>query len=331
MAGNKNIAGSGGVPSDPFFQRGAGRFAPSPTGRMHLGNVFAALMSWLSARRGGKRWILRIEDLDPQRSRMEYARQIEDDLHWLGLDWDEGGLDGRGPHGPYCQSGRGRIYESVLERLRATGLTYGCTCTRADIMATQAPHQSDGRVIYGGRCRPAQMPHHGPEPDAPHSVRLWVPDRDIRFTDGVYGPQCVNLTDHCGDFVVRRADGAWAYQLAVVADDALMGVTEVVRGCDLLLSAAQQIYLYELLGYEAPQFIHVPLICNAAGLRLSKRDSSLSMEQLRRRFGPREIIGLCAHMAGLISDSAPCSPDELVALFSPAVFSSTVRSITVPD
>lgn len=331
MAGNKNIAESGGVPSDSFFQRGAGRFAPSPTGRMHLGNVFAALMSWLSARRGGKRWILRIEDLDPQRSRMEYARQIEDDLHWLGLDWDEGGLDGRGPHGPYCQSGRGRIYESVLERLRATGLTYGCTCTRADIMATQAPHQSDGRVIYGGRCRPAQMPHHGPEPDAPHSVRLWVPDRDIRFTDGVYGPQCVNLTDHCGDFVVRRADGAWAYQLAVVADDALMGVTEVVRGCDLLLSAAQQIYLYELLGYEAPQFIHVPLICNAAGLRLSKRDSSLSMEQLRRRFGPREIIGLCAHMAGLISDSAPCSPDELVALFSPAVFSSTVRSITVPD
>ncbi len=321
---------SGGLPSDSFFQRGAGRFAPSPTGRMHLGNVFAALISWLSARRGGKRWILRIEDLDPQRSRMEYARLIEDDLHWLGLDWDEGGVDGIGDSGPYCQSLRGPIYESMLERLRATGLTYGCVCTRADIMATQAPHQSDGRVIYGGRCRPASMPHHGPEPAGPHSVRLWVPDREIRFVDGVYGPQCVNLTSHCGDFVVRRADGAWAYQLAVVADDALMGVTEVVRGCDLLLSAAQQIYLYGLLGFDAPEFMHVPLICNEAGQRLSKRDSSLSMERLRETHGPRDIIGICAHMAGLIPEPAPCRPDELTGLFSPEVFAAR-KCLTAPS
>lgn len=314
------IRESGGSPSDSFFQEpGAGRFAPSPTGRMHLGNVFAALISWLSARSGGKRWILRIEDLDPQRSRREYARRIEDDLHWLGLDWDEGGLDDLGLRGPYSQSRRGEIYEEMLGRLRRTGLTYGCTCTRADIMATQAPHQSDGRVIYGGRCRPATMPHHGPEPDRPHAVRLYVPDRDIRFTDLVFGPQCVNLTQHCGDFVVRRADGAWAYQLAVVVDDALMGVTEVVRGCDLLLSTAQQLYLYELLGFRAPEFLHVPLVCNAEGLRLSKRDRGLSLEQLRGELTPGEIIGRCAHMAGLIDRPEACAPADLVGLFPAAL------------
>ncbi len=127
-----------------------GRFAPSPTGRMHLGNVFSAMVSWLSARSRGGGWVLRIEDLDPQRSRMEYARQIEDDLAWLGLDWDEGGVDGAGEAGPYCQSMRGAEYEAALERLMATGLLYRCRCTRADIMATQAPHQSDGRVVYVG-------------------------------------------------------------------------------------------------------------------------------------------------------------------------------------
>ena len=135
-----------------------GRYAPSPTGRMHLGNLFSALMSWLSVKSRGGRWILRIEDLDPQRSKPEFSRLIEDDLNWLGLDWDEGGMADRGPHGPYSQSLRGEIYAEYLARLDATGYTYPCTCTRADIMATQAPHQSDGRVIYGGRCRPATMP-----------------------------------------------------------------------------------------------------------------------------------------------------------------------------
>ncbi len=127
-----------------------GRFAPSPSGRMHLGNVFTALISWLSAKKSGGRWILRVEDLDPQRSRMEYARQIEDDLLWLGLDWDEGGIGGKGSNGPYLQSERGNVYEEALRRLTETGLTYPCYCTRADIMATQAPHETDGRVVYAG-------------------------------------------------------------------------------------------------------------------------------------------------------------------------------------
>lgn len=146
-----------------------GRFAPSPTGRMHLGNVFSALISWLSARSRGGRWLLRIEDLDPQRSHTEYAMQIEDDLRWLGLDWDEGGTADTGDAGPYRQSLRGELYAAALERLRATGLTYPCKCRRADIMATQAPHQSDGRVIYAGTCRPASMPCVSAEPPVPHS------------------------------------------------------------------------------------------------------------------------------------------------------------------
>lgn len=294
-----------------------GRFAPSPTGRMHFGNIFTAILSWLSARKTGGRWILRIEDLDPQRSRIEYARQIEADLRWLGLDWDEGGVDGIGSHGPYMQSLRGDIYSEILSRIESTGLTYSCTCTRADIMATQAPHQSDGRVIYKGTCRPAEIPAMRPVPIplTPHATRIYVPDNEITFTDIVYGRQQVNLARSCGDFILRRADGAWAYQLAVVVDDALMGVTEVVRGNDLLLSAAQQIYLYRLIGATAPSYAHLPLICNADMQRLSKRDQSLSMSELRNRHTPEEIIGRAAYLANLIPSYSPCSLNELVDLF----------------
>lgn len=296
-----------------------GRFAPSPTGRMHLGNVFAALISWLSARKEGGKWILRIEDLDPQRSRIDHARLIEDDLAWLGLDWDEGGVDGKGPNGPYCQSMRGEIYKEALEKLQATGLTYPCFCTRADIMATQAPHESDGRVVYAGTCRPSRLGGSFDEAtvDRPErAIRLFVPDKDMTFTDKLYGGQTVNLAAHCGDFVLRRADGAWAYQLAVVVDDALMGVTEVVRGSDLLLSSAQQIYLYDLLGYPAPQFAHVPLLCNEKGIRLSKRDSSLSMEELRKEYTPSHLIGQLAYIAGILPEPFPISARGLLPLFS---------------
>lgn len=295
-----------------------GRFAPSPTGRMHLGNVFSALLSWLSARSRGGKWLLRIEDLDPQRSRREHALQIEDDLRWLGLDWDEGGTEERGDNGPYCQSLRGEIYEDILRRLRATGMTYPCFCTRADLKATQAPHQSDGRVIYPGTCRPARFPAPWKEPGRSFSERIAVADSRIDFTDGVFGPQSVWLADHCGDFVLRRADGAWAYQLAVVADDALMGVTEVVRGSDLLLSAAQQIYLFRMLGYEPPRYLHVPLLCNSQGVRLSKRDKSLSLGELRQRYGsPEPVIGRLAFFAGLTETPAPVAASDLIIRFDP--------------
>lgn len=320
--------------------RPVGRFAPSPTGRMHLGNVFAALLSWLSVKKKGGKWILRIEDLDPQRSRTEYARLIEDDLQWLGLDWDEGGVDGKGPNGPYMQSLRHDYYLASLRRLEETGLTYPCYCTRADIMATQAPHESDGRVVYSGRCRPPRLRGMRPEDMAPtaqeeepkakkvRSTRLFVPDRVIEFTDRLYGRQSVNLASHCGDFILRRADGAWAYQLAVVTDDALMGVTEVVRGADLLLSSAQQIYLYDLLGREAPEFAHFPLLCNSDGMRLSKRDRSLSMEELRKEYSPQHLTGLLAWLAGILPEPFPISAEGLLPLFSwqaiPARHSITV-------
>ncbi|MDE6243754.1 MAG: tRNA glutamyl-Q(34) synthetase GluQRS, partial [Muribaculaceae bacterium] len=241
-----------------------------------------------------------------------YAKKIEEDLLWLGLEWDEGGLDDKGANGPYSQSRRSEIYYQYLAKL--SGHTYPCFCKRADIMATQAPHQSDGRIIYSGKCRPDSFP--APEATSPHSTRIVVPDRDIHFTDRMYGEQCVNLTQECGDFVVRRADGAFGYQLAVVIDDALMGITEVVRGSDLLLSAAQQIYIYELLGFAAPEFAHVPLLFSPeSDRRLSKRDASLSMEALRKNYSAEELIGMLANIAGLRSTPKPVSANELLEDF----------------
>jgi len=292
-----------------------GRFAPSPTGRMHLGNLFTALMSWLSVRSRGGRWILRIEDLDPQRSRIEYARTMEEDLLWLGLEWDEGGLENRGPSGPYLQSMRHDIYACFLERLRETGMTYPCRCTRAEIMATHAPHASDGRVIYPGTCRPDVLPCHTAIPDSPHATRLAVPDKEIAFTDRIFGQQSVNLARECGDFVLRRADGAWAYQLAVVVDDASMGVNEVMRGHDLLDSCAQQTYLYSLLGFDPPQWAHLPLICNSNGRRLSKRDPDLDMSALRRRNTPERLLGYLAWLGGIIPKPEPATLSSLLSLY----------------
>lgn len=291
---------------------------------MHLGNIFTALMSWLSVKSRGGEWLLRIEDLDAARSKPEFIRMIEDDLAWLGLYPDEGGTAGRGSAGPYLQSLREDFYRDALSRLMATGYTYPCSCTRAEILATQAPHQSDGRVIYGGRCRPARLPMH--EPWSPKScrcsVRLAVPDEEIRFCDGICGPQKFNLATECGDFIVRRADGAWAYQLAVVVDDALMGVTEVMRGRDLLLSAAQQIYLYRLLGLDPPEFAHVPLVCNGQGQRLSKRDRSMSMEELRKRYSAEELLGILGAMGGMLSEVRPVDLAELKSCYSPDLLAS---------
>lgn len=283
-----------------------GRFAPSPTGRMHLGNVFSALLSWLSARAQGGTWLLRIEDIDPQRSRLEYADMLMDDLQWLGLEWDGE---------PCWQSRRGDIYAHYLQQLTDAGLIYPCYCTRADILATQAPHESDGRVVYKGTCR--NLPPGSRK--GPAALRMKVPGEGrgiVTFTDGHYGTHTVDLTTQCGDFIVRRKDGAWAYQLAVVVDDALMGINEVVRGRDLLLSSPQQIYLAQQLGFTPPRFTHLPLLCNTAGQRLSKRDKSLDMGCLRQRFTPNQIIGLLAHAAGLQPTADAVSAQSLVKTFS---------------
>ena len=277
-----------------------GRFAPSPTGLMHLGNVFAALLSWLSAKQQGGEWRLRIEDLDPQRSRPEYAQQIMRDLEWLGLPWEGEVL---------YQSQRTDIYRQYMQQLQP--YTYPCTCTRNEILAAQAPHESDGRIVYPGTCRFRK----GTAPDERFATRLIVPDEMIQYNDGHYGTQAVNLATECGDFILRRSDGVFAYQLAVVVDDALSGVTEVVRGRDLLLSAAQQIYLYERLGWTPPTYCHHPLLVNAQGQRLCKRDKALELSAMRATLSAKQIIGQLAFAAGLIPEQQPISPEQLIQLF----------------
>lgn len=283
-----------------------------------MGNLFTALLSWLSVKSRGGVWVLRIEDLDPQRSRYEYGRLIEDDLMWLGLEWDEGGLDGKGAYGPYVQSERHGYYEKALEELVSRGLVYPCSCTRADILSTQAPHASDGRVVYNGRCRPRELP---PMPrvnidETGRALRIWTPDAVIKVRDTLAGEIKCNLALEWGDFMVRRADGAWSYQLAVVVDDALMGITEVVRGNDLIYSSAPQQYLAGLLSYTTPEWYHVPLVVNSDGIRLSKRDKGAAMDMLRLRFNPREIVGQLAFMAGLIPEYRPVTPSELLPIMN---------------
>lgn len=206
-----------------------GRFAPSPSGRLHLGNLACSLLAWLSARSQGGRIVLRIEDLDAERCPRKYADALEEDLRWLGLVWDEGGSSG-GPNGPYYQSECADIYTESYNKLEAQGLVYPCFCSRAQLHAASAPHTSDGNVIYPGTCRglTAEQIAEKRKKKAP-AYRLMVPDEDITFTDGCMGPHTENLLRDCGDFYLRRADGVFAYQLAVVVDDARMGVTEVYR------------------------------------------------------------------------------------------------------
>lgn len=292
-----------------------GRFAPSPSGRMHLGNAFCALLAWLSCRAAGGRMVLRIEDLDPQRSRPDYARQLMEDLLWLGLDWDEGGGKG-GPAPPYIQSQCGGIYARALAKLGHAGLLYPCFCSRAELHAAEAPHASDGQLLYSGRCRDLTFAQRqalrGTRRPA---IRLRVPPETVRFQDGCQGPQRQNLASACGDFILRRSDGVFAYQLAVVCDDARMGVTQVVRGLDLLPSTARQLYLYQQLGLPAPQFYHIPLLLAPDGRRLSKRDGDLDLGALRLHTSAPQLVGRLAWWAGLLPAPEPLAPADLVPLF----------------
>ena len=211
-----------------------GRFAPSPSGRMHLGNLFSALLAWLSVRSAGGVMVLRMEDLDPDRCRREYAGQLAGDLRWLGLDWDEG-YEAGGPHGPYLQSERTELYAAAFRSLEERGLIYPCFCTRAQRLAASAPHRSDGVVIYDGRCRRLSPQERSELARTRRPAwRVEVPEETVSFTDRIQGPFYQNLARDCGDFILRRSDGVYAYQLAVVCDDGDMGVTQVVRGRDLL-------------------------------------------------------------------------------------------------
>ncbi len=273
---------------------------------MHLGNLFTALLAWLSARADGGEFVLRIEDLDPDRSRAEYAEAIRDDLRWLGLDWDR--------EMP-LQSTQTPVYAEQFERLRKRGLIYPCFCTRNELHAASAPHASDGTLLYAGTCRnltPAQIASQTRKP----AWRIRVPEEIISFRDGVFGAVTQNLATACGDFILRRSDGVYAYQLAVVCDDALGGITQVVRGCDLLPSTPRQIWLGRELGFVQPAYYHVPLLVAPDGRRLSKRERDLDMEHLRRRYTPEQLTGRLAFLAGLRPKVSAVAPKELAHGFT---------------
>lgn len=293
-----------------------GRFAPSPSGRMHLGNVWCALLAWLSVRSQQGVMVLRIEDLDTGRCRPEYADRLMDDLRWLGLDWDEGPGAAQ-PDGPYYQSQCAPLYRRALEQVAGAARVYPCYCSRADLHAASAPHRADGTVLYAGRCRNldaeqrAQLEAAGRRP----ALRVTVPDRDVAFTDGLCGPMTQNLARECGDFLLRRSDGVFAYQLAVVTDDGRMDINQVVRGRDLLDSTPRQIWLQECLGLPRPAYYHTPLLCAPDGRRLSKREKDLDMGALRSRFSPRQLTGRLAALAGLVPPGTQCTPAELVDVF----------------
>lgn len=293
----------------------AGRFAPSPSGRMHLGNLLCAFLAWLSVRRKGGRMVLRIEDLDPGRCPRKYADLLMEELRWLGLGWDEGPGPG-GPHGPYYQSGRTALYQSALASLEARGLVYPCFCSRSELHAASAPHRADGQAVYPGTCRGLTREEAARRAEVrPPALRLRVPDEDWSFTDGHMGRYGENLARDCGDFLLRRSDGLFAYQLAVVVDDAAMGVTEVVRGADLLSSTPRQLYLYRLLGLTPPRFYHVPLLLDGDGRRLSKRDADAGLDSLRRRMTAEALLGKLAYLAGFHPAGTPRTAERLLADF----------------
>jgi len=286
-----------------------GRFAPTPSGRLHLGNMMCALVAYLSVRSRGGRLLLRVEDLDAARCPFmgENTRYMLDDLAYLGIEFDGEVL---------WQSHRSKVYEGYFDMLREKGLIYPCYCSRAELHATTAPHRSDGVAVYSGKCRAlfdaGVMPNVAKSP----AQRVRVPDEKIGFTDGLQGAYAEWLTRDCGDFVVRRADGIFAYQLAVVVDDALSGVNEVVRGNDLVSSTPRQIFLQRTLGFKTPEYYHIPLLVDAEGRRLSKREGDGNMEEIRRKYkNPAPVLGALAAALGLIPSPESVTLDDLITLF----------------
>lgn len=306
------------IPSGTPAKR-RGRFAPTPSGLLHIGNAFAALAAWLQIRHAGGEFLLRVEDIDKPRSRPAFAERQQDDLLWLGLDWDEGPRVG-GPHAPYEQSRREELYEAALETLLAAGRLYPCYCSRAELASVaSAPHglSSEGPA-YPGFCRHLTEEERAAKAAVKEpALRFRMPSEPFSFEDAFAGFRSYS-GDALGDFVVKRADGMYGYQLAVVVDDAAMGITDVVRGADLLDSTPRQLALYEALGLPSPRFAHVPLLGDGSGERFSKRDKSLTLEALRGEGVQAErLVGLLAHVAGWIDRPEPSSAAELIPHFAP--------------
>ncbi len=286
-----------------------GRFAPTPSGRLHLGNLMCALLSWLSAKKAGGRVLLRIEDLDAARCPFmgENTKYLLDDLAWMGLDFDGEVL---------WQSKRSEIYDTYRGILEEKGLLYPCYCSRAELHAATAPHRADGVPKYDRKCWHRLLAGDPPPTGRSPALRVRVPDETYGFCDGLQGEYSENLARDCSDFVVRRSDGVYAYQLAVVVDDGLSGVTEIVRGNDLLDSTPRQMFLQDTFGFSHPVYYHIPLLTDAAGRRLSKRDGDGCMETVRARYkDARPVIGALAAALGLIKSPESLSPADLVPLF----------------
>jgi len=290
-----------------MVDRITGRFAPTPSGRLHLGNLLCCMLAYLSVRSRDGRFLLRIEDLDVPRCPRRLSLQAIEDLSWFGFKWDEE---------PLWQSERTSVYQEHLDRLSQQGLIYPCFCTRAQLMASVAPNLGDTQVVYQRTCAnlTADEIERLSQTRSP-AMRLRVPDEIITFQDGLFGEQSENLARDCGDFILRRSDGLYGYQLAVVVDDALSGVHEVVRGRDILTATPRQIYLLRKLGYPVPEYIHIPLLMDWEGRRLAKRDKDLDLSALSRRFTAQELLGKLAFSAGILPQERPASLEELIKIF----------------
>ena len=308
----------------------SGRYAPSPSGPLHLGNLRTALLAWLQARLADQPFILRMEDLDLPRIKPGSSEQIIKDLRWLGLDWEQG-PDIGGPAAPYDQSARNPQYQQAFQQLLDQKLIYPCYCSRKDIQqAASAPHAHEHGPLYPGTCRdPASRAKI--KQRHPNKLAAWryqVPARTIAFEDRIIGSVSERLDQAVGDFVIKRADGLFAYQLAVVVDDGMMGITDVVRGADLLDSTARQIELFEALGYPVPNFWHVPLMLDNSGARLSKRDGADSLAIWQQQGKSAEtVIGHLAFSVGLIDIKQPISAQGLLATLTLETLQETLTRL----
>ncbi len=287
-----------------------------------MGNARTALVAWLSVRSRGGTFVWRLEDLDPPRVVPGMAEAAMEDLRWLGLDWDEG-PDVGGPHAPYIQSLRSAAYEEAVDRLNAAGRLFPCRRSRKDLQTlASAPHGPEGGAPYPAAFRPERLDPDWldrlrslEKPDA--ALRFLVHDRPVEWTDRVQGSQIDRVDQTVGDFVLKRRDGLWAYQLAVVVDDLLMEIDEVVRGADLLDSTARQIQLIESLGGKVPAYAHVPLVVNAQGEKLSKRDAGLTLRSLRESgMRPESLVGYFGWSLGLLDRPEPLAAEDLRSRFT---------------
>ena len=284
-----------------------GRFAPTPSGRLHLGNILCALLAYLCARHSGGRFLLRIEDVDLPRCPRALSMQCIEDLEFLGFDWDEP---------PLFQSERTQLYQHYFSLLQDKGLVYPCFCTRAQLHAAAAPNLGDHEPVYSGACANLTAQEIAQREAARRpAMRLRVPDLDVSFEDALYGVYSENLKRDCGDYIIRRSDGLFGYQLAVVVDDALSGVNQIVRGRDILASTPRQLYLQKELGFPAPEYIHIPLLTDHQGRRLAKRDKDLDLTALSKRMTPQQILGMLAFAAGIQDENRPATLEELTRIF----------------